>query len=151
MNYQFKIQIRDIQKPPVWRRLLVPNFITFHQFHSIIQTAFGWGNYHLYQFSPQGWGSKPIYKIRDEYDDNTVKDSRSGKISKIFTNPGQTFTYIYDFGDSWIHHIILEKIDEPTITTSKCTGGKGVCPPEDCGGPWGIFKFNRSFSRSKAS
>ena len=51
---------------------------------------------------------------------------------------GQTFTYIYDFGDDWIHIITLEKIDKTDPSTKpKLIDGKGACPPEDCGGPWG--------------
>lgn len=29
MTYQFKIQIKGITKPPVWRRVLVPDIYTF--------------------------------------------------------------------------------------------------------------------------
>ena len=32
MTYQFKIQIKGITKPPVWRRVLVPDTFTFQQF-----------------------------------------------------------------------------------------------------------------------
>lgn len=33
MTYQFKIQIKGITKPPVWRRVLVPDIYTFLRFH----------------------------------------------------------------------------------------------------------------------
>ena len=42
MTLQFKIQLRSITNPPVWRRLVIPGDFTFHQFHQAIQEAFGW-------------------------------------------------------------------------------------------------------------
>ena len=60
MAFQFRIQLKNVQKPPVWRRVIVPESFTFKQFHVVIQESFGWGNYHLFQFSPSGYGSEPI-------------------------------------------------------------------------------------------
>ncbi len=62
MTLTFKIQLRDITKPPVWRRLEIPEDFTFDDLHNAIQSAFGWWNNHLYQFekSPfcHGWKVK---------------------------------------------------------------------------------------------
>jgi hypothetical protein len=47
--------------------------------------------------------------------------------------------YEYDFGDSWEHEVILEKIlpfDEK-MKYPVCLAGEMNCPPEDCGGIWG--------------
>ena len=51
MALQFKIQICEITKPPVWRRVIVPETFTFERFHYVIQAVFGWDNSHLYEFS----------------------------------------------------------------------------------------------------
>ena len=59
MAYQFKIQLKGVKKPPVYRVVVVNDDITFHQFHEIIQIRMGWLNSHLYQFSPTGYGSYP--------------------------------------------------------------------------------------------
>jgi len=47
--------------------------------------------------------------------------------------------YEYDFGDSWEHKIILEKIlpYDASLKVPSCIKGKRACPPEDCGGIWG--------------
>jgi hypothetical protein len=47
--YQLKITIRD-SKPPIWRRVLVPEQIPFSELHAVIQLAFGWNDEHLYMF-----------------------------------------------------------------------------------------------------
>ena len=41
--YQLKITIRD-SKPPIWRRVLVPEQIPFSELHAVIQLAFGWND-----------------------------------------------------------------------------------------------------------
>jgi hypothetical protein len=48
-------------------------------------------------------------------------------------------TYTYDFGDDWEHTVEIEKT-QPAVDGEaypRCIAGKGACPPEDCGGPWG--------------
>ena len=47
--YQIKVTLEAIE-PPIRRRLLVPSDITLAGLHDIIQAAFGWWDYHLYQF-----------------------------------------------------------------------------------------------------
>ncbi len=56
---------------------------------------------------------------------------------------GQKFVYIYDFGDDWIHKITLENIEKIDAANADCITGKGACPPEDCGGPWGYANFRK--------
>ncbi|MBC8003882.1 MAG: plasmid pRiA4b ORF-3 family protein [Verrucomicrobia bacterium] len=138
MAYQFKIQLKNITKPPVWRRVVVSEKITFHDLHVVIQTVFGWDDYHLYQFSPSGYGSNPVIAIPSEGDwEKPEMNAAKTKLNKVFTREKQTFNYIYDFGDDWVHHITLEKILPGDVKTPACVAGKGACPPEDCGGPWG--------------
>lgn len=125
-----------MSKPPVWRRVLVPGHFTFYRFHKVIQFAFGWSGAHSYEFSPSGWGSNPTIGSHFEnyFGDGPELDSNVVNISKIFTKENQKFVYIYDFGDEWWHKITLEKITPENIEKASCIDGKGICPPEDCGG-----------------
>jgi hypothetical protein len=134
MAFQFKIQLLTFDAPPVWRRLLVPEKFTFYRFHLVIQKAFGWENAHLFQFSPKGWGSLPKIGLKIEEEDEEMQDCKKIKLSQVFNKPKQTFTYIYDFGDDWLHKIVLEKITEDTLEKAELLKGEGKCPPEDCGG-----------------
>ena len=47
--------------------------------------------------------------------------------------------YEYDFGNSWEHELLVEKIlpREAGKRYPLCLMGKRACPPEDCGGIWG--------------
>ena len=114
MSFQFKIQIKDIIKPPVWRRLLVPEEFTFYQLHLILQAAFGWENAHAYEFSPNDRLGNLIIADKELYDtdffeDDVIIDSKEIKLADIFKAEGQKFVYTYDLGDNWEHLITLEK------------------------------------------
>jgi len=137
MAYKFRIQLKNVQKPPVWRQVIVPENFTFEQFHLVIQEAFGWGNYHLFQFSPSGYGSEPVIAIPsdDDWEKPSMNASKT-KLLTVFKTEAQKYTYIYDFGDDWVHTILLEKILPEKTLKASCTAGKGACPPEDCGGAW---------------
>jgi Plasmid pRiA4b ORF-3-like protein len=138
MTLYLKIQIKNITKPPVWRKIAIPNNFSFHKLHCSIQAVFGWGDYHLYQFSPSGWGSHPIIQAPGAYSgDNYDLDATETLLSKLVTKKGQKFSYIYDFGDDWDHTIVVEKITDEKSKQVVVIDGKGTCPPEDCGGPWG--------------
>jgi hypothetical protein len=154
MTFQFKIQIKDITGPPVWRRVLVPAQFSFLRFHKVIQASFGWENYHLFQFSPNGYTAEVLIEIPFE-DDNLFgpvqKKLHAGntKLSEIFSEPKQKFIYIYDFGDDWIHQLTLETITEDKLLRAACTDGKGACPPEDCGGAPGYSYLKEILANSK--
>ncbi|REA58465.1 plasmid pRiA4b ORF-3 family protein [Dyadobacter luteus] len=155
MTFQFKIQIKNITKPPVWRRLLIADSATFERFHEVIQAAFGWEDYHMFQFSRTGYGSDEIIGIVDEEEDDdffmayTKLDASKVKLSEIFQFVGQKYIYIYDFGDDWTHQITLEAILDDTILNPELLAGKGACPPEDCGGVWGYANLKDILSDNK--
>lgn len=152
MAFQFKIQLKNISKPPVWRRVLVPENFSFHHFHKVIQAVFGWYDYHLYEFSPQGIGSYPNIGIPSDFDWDEAPEmnAKRTKLTKIFKIEKQKFVYTYDFGDNWQHVITLELItDDKVSKKAVCIGGKGACPPEDCGGTWGYQSFLEIISDPK--
>jgi hypothetical protein len=124
MVFQFKINIKNISAPPVWRRIQIPSQWSFDRLHCVIQAAFGWGNCHQYLFSPRGWGSDP----------SNCQNATKTKLRTYFKYTKQNFTYIYDFGDNWIHNILLEQIIDENRINADLIDGKGKCPPDDCGG-----------------
>ena len=106
---------------------------TLYELHLILQEVMGWDNYHLYQFTVGG----DYFGEPDA--DPDMKELRQVKLSQIVGKEKQKFTYEYDFGDSWEHEILVEKILQPKagMQYPVCTTGKRACPPEDCGGGWG--------------
>jgi hypothetical protein len=146
MALQFKIQLKNITSPPVWRRVIVPDTFSFHDLHLVIQAAFPWDNYHLYMFNPKGYSSHPTISLPSDGWEETEMNAKRTFLTKIFYTEKQTFTYIYDFGDDWTHHIVLEKILPEKVIYPMCLAGKGKCPPEDCGGPWGYENLKETLS-----
>lgn len=139
--YQLIITLKDI-RPPIWRRVQVRSDATLAQLHWIIQISMGWTNSHLHSFNIQGieYGV-PMPEF--EFDDMKVRDEQSVKLSKVIPGEKFKFSYLYDFGDSWEHEILVEKVLEtvPSVDYPNCITGKRACPPEDCGGVWGYRNF----------
>ncbi|MCE7057711.1 plasmid pRiA4b ORF-3 family protein [Algoriphagus sp. AGSA1] len=149
MLLQLKIQIKGISNPPVWRRILVPGHFTFSRLHNVIQASFGWEDYHLYQFSPKGYGSEPQIGEEDEWSEEDMENAEEVKIEKYLNQKGQKFTYIYDLGDDWIHTLTVEEIREEKAIRAELLSGKGACPPEDCGGIWGYESLKETLADPK--
>lgn len=156
MVFQFRIQIKGITKPLVWRKVSIPDDFTFLDFHYIIQIALGWQNTHLFEFRDQEYQSK--VRIGIPYDDffdpdfaAQTKDASQIELSAVFNEAGQHFLYVYGFGDNWVHGITLESIRDGKLKTAVCLSGKGACPPEDCGGIWGYEDLKQLFETAPAS
>ena len=139
--YRLKATIRDI-KPPVWRRLEVGGEITLAALHDVLQTAFGWTDSHLHQFSV----GEAIFGVPDPDDlgwGRSVADERRVRLQDAVGRRVKRFLYEYDFGDGWEHEIAVERIvlAEPGASYPRCLAGRRACPPEDCGGPWGYAQL----------
>jgi hypothetical protein len=131
--YQVQIVLKN-SKPKIWRRVLVKSDVLLADFHIIIQVLMGWTDSHLHQFEK----NETCYAPK-EFELEESKDYRKVRLNTLLKQVKEKILYEYDFGDSWIHEIILEKL-LPFSALEKlpvCTGGKGNCPPEDCGGVWG--------------
>ena len=144
--YQFKITLKGI-KPPIWRRIQVPETYTFWDLHVAIQDAMGWLDYHLHSFEMvnPSTGMKVEIGIPDEDFEWEVEilPGWEQKIADWFSMENRLANYTYDFGDDWEHKIQLEKILPRDIKVKYpiCVKGKRACPPEDCGGIWGYEDF----------
>ena len=94
----------------------------------------GWWNSHLYLFEIKGRRySDSDFELED------VKNAHKTWLHRV-VQEGDTFSYEYDFGDSWMHEIVVQKTfdaEEEEHPGSACLDGARACPPEDCGGVWG--------------
>ena len=138
--FQLKISINGI-RPPVWRRVLVPGNYRLDRLHSIIQTAMGWQDYHLHEFQIDGLPYGDLSQEPPE--DYELYAERGVQLQELLVKPRQRFTYLYDFGDDWIHTIQVEEIlpPDPALRHPACLAGARACPPEDVGGVHGYAEF----------
>lgn len=136
--YQIKITLRG-SKPPIWRRVLVRANTKLDKLHDIIQIAMGWTDSHLHQF----YVGTDCYSLPMEDAFFESLDERKFTLGEVAPGVKKAMKYEYDFGDSWEHDIVVEKILDiaPGEPSSCCVKGVGSCPPEDCGGLWGYYNM----------
>jgi len=152
----------------VWRRIIVPTYLNFHQLHKILQKSFGWLDYHVYEsyvydnnvgtaninkwFYYHGADHReektPILNIvSDEeafdYGDDDIPMELDNKLKlSDFLPSHNSIRYNYDFGDDWQHDIEVESfIEQYNKSYPVCLDGAGTTPPEDVGGESGYMNF----------
>lgn len=141
---QLKITLEGT-KPPIWRRVLVKSDASFYDLHHIIQIVMGWTDSHMFEFRVFDYR---IGIVDDDFFDPIFGgggniDASSAVLEGVITEPKEKFKYEYDFGDGWVHHILLEKIlpEDKETKYPVCIAGKLNCPPEDCGGVFGFYQL----------
>ncbi|MCI2051251.1 MAG: plasmid pRiA4b ORF-3 family protein [Atopobiaceae bacterium] len=136
-----------------WRDIVVPQHITFGQFHEIIQSAFLWEDSHFFEFRLTTHGKKVV--IEEDANEpgeafatakNDTIDAEAIALDEVFPRT-KNAVYEYDFGDSWMHSIRLEEtVHDYAGTLPCCTAGEGAAPPEDVGGAYGFREFLSALS-----
>jgi len=154
--YKLKVKLLNISKPPVWRDILVHDDITFEELHHIIQMAMGWEVCHMHQFIVGNRRNGTYIGISEGelgFDTGINQlDHSEVPISQYLKKVKDKCWYEYDFGDGWEHEINLVEVvdlskEQPVPFVLK---GKGACPPEDCGGPWGYEELKETIKNPKA-
>ena len=129
---KLKVTLHGI-RPPIWRRILVPESLTLFDLHTVIQVVFGWHDCHLHDFevAKRRYGCPGLLENVDDEDAFELKRLRTRRIKRI--------VYTYDFGDTWTHVITNEGAQtmEPGRSYPACIAGRRNGPPEDIGGVWG--------------
>lgn len=134
MGYQLKITIKN-SRPPIWRRIIVPEHITFVDLDNIIEAAFGWTHDHMFAFKFGNWEEEFVGTPFGSDEDT------ADVCIDPWMEEGISFSYIYDFGDDWVHTIKVEKIVPYEERYPQVTKYKGPNMIEDCGGIWGFYEY----------
>lgn len=133
--FQIKIVLENTH-PPIWRRVIIPEGLTFSQLSVVLNIVMGWDGSHLCDFS--------FFKPRSIIAESGIDDK--GKVAAAestyinsYMYPPVWFRYTYDFGDEWVHRVTVEAIVENyRYGYPKVIKIKGTCPPENCGG---VYQF----------
>jgi|SRR5689334_332097 len=139
--YQLKVTLAVV-RPAVWRRVLVPSSLRLRDLHDILQIVMGWTDSHLHQFEAKG----QLYGTPDPDFPVPIKSEGRAQLNDILAREKDWMLYEYDFGDGWVHKIVLEKIIPASskLKVPSCAAGARACPPEDCGGPYGYAEFRKA-------
>ena len=133
-----RIELRDTD-PLIWREVEVPTSITLKVLHDVIQAVMGWFDYHLWEFRvgkqryglpmDEDWGTEPR------------KEAAKVRLRDVLKPKKTTIDYLYDFGDSWEHRLVVTGVraGDPEVSYPRYVGGERNAPPEDCGGIPGFY------------
>lgn len=147
--YQFKIILQDTE-PTIWRRIQVPDKYTFWDLHVAIQDSMGWRDCHMHQFhvlNPKTGKEECISKQLANVFEGAIS-GETVKITQYFLSTNDKAYYEYDFGDGWMHEVVLENILQANedVQYPQCIAGERACPPEDCGGVYCFTKHLKIIS-----
>lgn len=143
--YCLRVELADVE-PLIWRRIEVPGDMPLDDLHGVLQIAFGWEFAHLHafqvgkrMFEPPSPGGD-LFGFRGESD--SVEEYLGATVASLLPRTRSEALYIYDFGDEWIHTIIVEKISpaESDGFVPRAIDGKRAGPPEDTGGAYGYME-----------
>ncbi len=129
--YQIEVTLMG-SNPPIWRRILAASDTTLPDVHELLQISMGWEDSHLHQFVV----GEQFFGVADPDFPSDITDEMGVPLADILTGEEDAAVYEYDFGDSWAHRLVLEKIFvyEEGVPLPRCIEGQRACPPEDCGG-----------------
>lgn len=134
-------------EPRIWRQLEVHSSLTLDHVHQVLQTAFGWEDMHLHRFTAndpfaplqpvdgdvpgsQQWLPR---KECGEPNDSPEEDLSLGQLLAL---GGGTAFYEYDFGDCWLHGLVLvsQRPASDGMPPARVLDGARRGPLEDSGG-----------------
>jgi hypothetical protein len=125
----------------LWRRILIRSDQTLDHLHEAIFVAFEReDDEHLYSFSFPGRdargrarraGTKEFlhpYAVTKPED----HDAAETTLADLCLRPGQEFRYVFDFGDSWEHDIVVESVsgEAGRLRYPRITEERGKSPPQ---------------------
>ena len=142
--YVFKVALAA--RKSIWRQIAVRGDQTLDDLHEAIYQAFDRDDEHMYSFYFPRPGRKGRAAIRDaeEYThpfsaadpgpfaDKPLNNAKRAKLSRLDLKPGQTFMYLFDFGDEWWHEVTVEDTDAPDDKGRypRIVERKGDSPPQ---------------------
>lgn len=154
MAHKLKIELNNTD-PKIYRTVIVPEKFTFHELHLVIQCVMNWNNSHLYQFNLGAPYKSDSVTLPDNYSDGLFGrrhnqfNSTKTRIADFFNGQLKKVTYIYDFGDDWIHTIKPLAKPKEEVLLPICVKGENDAPIDDIGGLWGFYKILKIMDKKR--
>jgi len=124
--YLFRVSLSE----SVWRKIELSSGHTLLDFHNAIQAAYKFDSDHLYSFFMDGipWSDEKFASPYEEEGPH-VDEVRIGELGLV---KGQTFLYLFDYGDEWHFRVTLEEIrqNKPHPKRPQIVERKGASPEQ---------------------
>ena len=131
-NKQYLIKVTLKGNRRVWRSLLLRGDQTLDDLHEMIYLAFDRFDEHLYSFffpkgpsrqnrvglQPKEYASPISLEEKNLFDDQQRFNAAKTILDELKLRVGQTFEYLFDFGDMWWHELKVVEI-KPFDSKSK--------------------------------
>ncbi len=153
----FALEMELIGSPvPVKRTLRIPENMNLGYVQEVLMLAMGWEGHHLKEircggityFTRQAGGEDP-----EKMEGFPQLDSFQYTLGDLLKLPGDTFTFVYDLGDTWKHRVTLieivpckEEDAKEDAVAAYLVSGENACPPEDVGSVDGYADAMQSFN-----
>jgi hypothetical protein len=140
----FKVALKG--RPGTWRSIAVRGDQTLECLHEEVFRAFGRFDDHLYSFyfpkAPRRRG--PAFRPKEYVAPLSFEDSGPGgqrfnaattTLDALHLKVGQTFEYLFDYGDSWWHLIEVQRVGPVTAGRKypELVGKRGQSPAQYSG------------------
>lgn len=112
--YVFRV---SLWQNKIWRRIAIPSQLPLDSLTRATINAYAFGFDHLYQFTYLnrfGATKRVAHPYIEEY-----SSTDEVLIGELPLQLGASMEFLYDFGDSWIFEVILEKIEPPDPSISR--------------------------------
>ena len=110
--------------------IVIPEKITLHKLHEIIQTIFKWDEEHLWDFRDEfgrRYMDEDVWGVHDDVIAGCLPTSKA-TLADVLPRRGSKLTYMFDFGDRNEH--IITRMAEPRIPGCYCAKSEYVVSPE---------------------
>jgi hypothetical protein len=111
VEFQAGLFIFTVSLGRIWRQIAIPGQMTLNDLSSAILNAYRFDFDHLYYFSYSNRFGTELKFYHSYMDEGPW--AAEVQVGSLPLKPGQTMTYLYDFGDNWQFEVRLERIDPP--------------------------------------
>ncbi|MBU2490760.1 MAG: plasmid pRiA4b ORF-3 family protein [Proteobacteria bacterium] len=138
-------KVRLMGRKSIWRMIALGGGQTLDHLHEAIFQAFDRDDPHLYSFyfpkarlrprrgpEPKEYTSPYALENPDPFYTKGLLDASKARLDGLGLQEGQTFEYLFDFGDEWWHELSVEAINPvvPGVKYPEIRKRQGVSPPQ---------------------
>jgi hypothetical protein len=130
LTFTFRVKLAWSLK--VWRDLELRGDQTLFDLHGAIQQAFGWDDDHLWVFHLSPAKGKRYDDHGSNYGPGDDDMPAETELAQFNFQLRRKFNYLFDFGDSLLHHIEVIAVDKPAPRAKypRLVDKHGKAPPQ---------------------